>query len=85
MDVAENPSAVGVRIAAMSPDEVVGLVEIAELFGVTKRTAVRYAQREDFPEPLARLSAGLVWRRADAERWGRDHLPLRAGRPPKSR
>jgi prophage regulatory protein len=75
--------AVPLASLGMSPDEVVGLSEIAQMFGVTKRTAVRYRERSDFPEPLARLSAGHVWRRAEVERWGRDHLPLRLGRPRK--
>lgn len=67
----------------MSPDEVVGLTEIAKIFGVTKRTAVRYRELPDFPQPIARLSAGHIWRRADVETWGREHLPLRTGRPRK--
>jgi hypothetical protein len=68
----------------MSPEEVVGLAELAELLDVTKRTAARYATRTDFPEPLARLRSGPVWRRVDVERWGKKHLPLpRTGRPPK--
>jgi predicted DNA-binding transcriptional regulator AlpA len=67
----------------VSPDEIVGLTEIAEMFGVTKRTAVRYRNRSDFPDPLARLSAGLVWRRVDVETWAKQTLPLRRGRPPK--
>lgn len=79
-----NLSSVAVTIPDVSPDEVVGLAEIAELLDVAKRTAWRYTQRDDFPEPLARLSAGLVWRREDVERWAGEHLPLPVGRPPKS-
>jgi len=70
----------------MAPDEVVGLSEIAESLGVSKRTAVRYAERSDFPKPLARLRAGIVWKREDVERWAKATLPLpRTGRPPKKR
>jgi predicted DNA-binding transcriptional regulator AlpA len=69
---------------AVTADEVVGLVEIAGMFNVTKRTAIRYSKRDDFPAPLARLSAGIVWRRTDVEAWGEKHLPLKAGRPPRS-
>lgn len=61
----------------VAPEEVVGLVEIAEMLGVTKRTAVRYSKRADFPPPLARLSAGLIWKRADVEAWASSTLPLR--------
>jgi predicted DNA-binding transcriptional regulator AlpA len=66
------------------PEEIVGLSEIAEMLGVTTRTVARYRTRDDFPEPLARLRGGFVWRRADVERWAKATLPLpRPGRPPK--
>jgi predicted DNA-binding transcriptional regulator AlpA len=69
----------------MAPEEVVGLSEIAESLGVTKRTAVRYATRPDFPKPLARLRAGIVWKRDDVDVWAAKTLPLpRTGRPRKS-
>jgi predicted DNA-binding transcriptional regulator AlpA len=61
----------------------VGLAEIAELFGVTKVTAHKYTQRDDFPEPIDRLAAGPIWRFSDVEQWGRQTLPLRTGRPRK--
>ena len=65
----------------MPRPRVVGLAEIAELLGVVKRTAQRYADRPDFPEPLERLAAGPVWLRDDVERWAKAHMPLREGRP----
>jgi hypothetical protein len=58
----------------MSP-ELAGLAEIAEIFGVTKRTASNYTQRDDFPEPVDRLASGPIWRRTDIERWKREHRP----------
>jgi len=67
----------------MAPEDVVGVSEIAEFYGVPKRTAARYVDRDDFPEPLARLASGRVWARAAAEAWKRDHLPLPPGRPRK--
>jgi predicted DNA-binding transcriptional regulator AlpA len=68
----------------MSPD-VVQLAELAEVLGVTKRTAQRYIARPDFPQPAGRFATGRIWNRADVEQWGRDHLPLpRPGRPPKT-
>jgi predicted DNA-binding transcriptional regulator AlpA len=66
-------------------EQLAGLAEIAELFGVSKVTALKYARREDFPAPLDRLASGPVWRRADVEGWGKTHLPLQGGRPPRSR
>jgi predicted DNA-binding transcriptional regulator AlpA len=69
----------------VAPEDMVGVSELAELLGVTKRTAIRYSQRPDFPAPLARLAAGPVWKRADVEKWAKMTLPLpRTGRPPKS-
>jgi prophage regulatory protein len=68
----------------VSPDELAGLAEIMEMLGVSKRTAQKYAKRAEFPETLDRLASGPVWRRADVEAWGREHLPLKTGRPPKT-
>lgn len=66
----------------MSP-ELAGVAEVAEVCRVPKRTAIRYTQRPDFPEPLDRLAAGPVWLRADVEEWARRMLPLPTGRPRK--
>jgi prophage regulatory protein len=67
----------------VAPDELASLSEIAQLLGVPKRTAARYVDRPDFPEPIDVLAVGRVWRRADVTRWGKKHLPLRPGRPRK--
>jgi predicted DNA-binding transcriptional regulator AlpA len=74
-----------VRSSVMSPDELASIAELAQMLRVTTRTAQRYADRPDFPEPAERIAGGRirVWRRGDVEAWGRDHLPLRTGRPPK--
>jgi predicted DNA-binding transcriptional regulator AlpA len=66
----------------MSPD-LAGLAEIAEMLGVTKRTALNYTKRDDFPKPLDRLASGPVWRRAAIEQWAKKRLPLPPGRPPR--
>jgi predicted DNA-binding transcriptional regulator AlpA len=68
----------------VSPEELVGMEEIAELLGVAKVTAKRYGARDDFPEPLAVLAGGRVWRREDVLAWAERTLPLpRPGRPRK--
>lgn len=67
----------------MTPDEVAGFAEVAQIFGVTKRTARKYVGHATFPEPLGRLASGPVWRRADVEAWGAANLPLQTGRPRK--
>jgi len=69
----------------MTPDELASISEIAEALGVAERTAQRYADRADFPDPFERVAGGRIriWRRADIDAWGRDHLPLPTGRPPR--
>jgi predicted DNA-binding transcriptional regulator AlpA len=70
----------------VTPDEIVGLAEIAEQLGVTKRTVQRYVERADFPKPLGRLAGGRVWRRADVAALAKATLPLpRPGRPRKAK
>jgi predicted DNA-binding transcriptional regulator AlpA len=59
------------------PDELMGTTEIAQLLGVSRQRAGQLAATEGFPEPIARLAAGPIWRRADVERWARE-----AGRVP---
>jgi hypothetical protein len=48
-----------------------GIAEIVQRFNVSKRTAITWSKREDFPEPVARLRAGPVWLKRDVERWAR--------------
>ena len=67
----------------MAPEDLAGLADISRLLKVSKRTAQNYVARADFPEPLGRIAAGPVWRRADVEAWAKAHLPLRPGRPRK--
>jgi predicted DNA-binding transcriptional regulator AlpA len=61
-----------------------GLAEVAEVLGVSKRTAARYATRADFPEPVARLRAGPVWLEEDVLAWARSEPPARPGKPLKA-
>jgi hypothetical protein len=68
---------------AVSPEDLVGLADIARLLGVTVRTAQKYIERPDFPEPLGRIAAGRVWLKADVATWAAKTLPLPTGRPRK--
>jgi predicted DNA-binding transcriptional regulator AlpA len=45
-----------------------GLAEIAERLGLSKRYVRELAGRRDFPEPT-RLAMGQVWSTADVEAW----------------
>lgn len=60
--------------------EIAGVTEVARMLGVTKQRVSSLSKRDDFPEPLAKLAAGPVWRAGDlttfAEGWQR-----KAGRP----
>ena len=67
----------------MSPNELAQLAEVAEILGVSKRTAARAVDRADFPEPFDLLATGRVWRRRDVERWAKKNPPRGRGRPPK--
>jgi predicted DNA-binding transcriptional regulator AlpA len=46
--------------------------EIGDLLGVSRQRADQLSRLEEFPEPVAVLSAGRVWRRADVEAWARE-------------
>jgi predicted DNA-binding transcriptional regulator AlpA len=60
--------------------QLAGLAEVAELLGVSKRTATRYSLRSDFPEPVARLRAGPVWLEEDILAWARSSPQPQPGR-----
>jgi len=66
----------------MAPDDPVGLTDIAEMLGVSKMTASRYAKRDGFPAPV-KIARGRVWSRGKVERWAAKTLPLHGGRPPR--
>jgi hypothetical protein len=52
-----------------------GVAEAAAILGWDKRRVVTYVDRGSFPEPVAHLASGRVWRREDVEafavRWNR--------------
>jgi predicted DNA-binding transcriptional regulator AlpA len=54
------------------PEELAGMAEIAEMLGVVRQYVDRLT-REDptFPEPVAELAAGRVWKRADIVKWAK--------------
>ena len=56
--------------------DLVGVPEIAEMLGVTRRTAWRYVQRADFPEPVVALRGKRMWKRAAVLTWAKRTLPL---------
>ena len=50
--------------------ELLGVAEAARLLGWDRRRVVTYLDRGVFPEPVAHLVSGRVWRRADIEAFG---------------
>jgi predicted DNA-binding transcriptional regulator AlpA len=61
----------------MSPLDLVGVPEIAEMLGVSRPSVWRYVRRDDFPEPEAQVSGKRLWKRATVQRWAKQTLPLK--------
>ncbi len=56
---------------AQVAQELVGVAEIADMLGVTRQRVHQLTKTAEFPRPLAELSAGVIWDRAEVERWAR--------------
>jgi len=61
----------------MSPLDLVDIPTIGEMLGVSRRTAARYVERPDFPEPDAQVSNKRLWKRRAVDRWAGKTLPLK--------
>jgi chromosome partitioning protein len=58
--------------------ELVGMYEVAKMFGVSKQVISNWRTRhDDFPEPLATLAMGSIFSRNDLRRWGRSNGKLK--------
>lgn len=56
----------------MPVEELVSVQEVARMLGVTRQRVHAIARTHpDFPAPVAELSAGRIWRKADIESWAR--------------
>ncbi|MEU6979641.1 hypothetical protein [Streptomyces sp. NPDC046371] len=62
--------------------DLVGVGEIAEMFGVQRARAAQLTSRDDFPPPVAQLKAGPVYVKEQVEAFGR-RWDRRGGRPLK--
>jgi prophage regulatory protein len=51
----------------------VGAAEIAQILDVSRQRVQQLADRQGFPEPVAVLSMGKVWRTKAILRWARQH------------
>jgi prophage regulatory protein len=55
-------------------EELVGVAEIAEMLGISRQRVNRIFQtHQDFPAPVAEITAGRIWRRRDVAAWIRDN------------
>jgi predicted DNA-binding transcriptional regulator AlpA len=70
-------SASGSSLVGMSPLDLVGVPEIAEMLGVSRPSVWRYVRRDDFPAPDAEVSGKRLWKRITVERWAKRTLPLK--------
>lgn len=52
--------------------ELVGVSEAAAILGWDRRRVATYVERGAFPEPVAMLASGRVWRRDDVDAFARD-------------
>jgi hypothetical protein len=59
----------------LEPLDRVGVAEIALMLDTSRAQVSRWALREDFPQPVARLRMGPIWMRADVGRWAKKRKP----------
>ncbi len=53
-------------------DDLVGITEIADMLRISRQRVYQLLESdESFPDPIAEISAGRIWRREDVEAWGR--------------
>lgn len=56
--------------------ELVGVAEIREMLGgISRQRAHVIASSKGFPDPIANLTMGMVWRKDDVEAWIRENRP----------
>ena len=59
--------------------ELVGVHEAADLLGISKTAVVERRRSGTFPEPIAELRCGPIWRRRDVERHAQTYRPNLGG------
>jgi hypothetical protein len=61
----------GVSVIVEVTPALAGVAEAAAILGWDRRRVITYVDRGSFPEPVARLASGRVWRREDVEAFAR--------------
>lgn len=63
-------------LSSVNPVELVGVAEIRVMLGgVSRQRANVITSAKGFPDPVAVLAMGKVWRKSDVERWIKRHRP----------
>lgn len=63
-------------VSTVNGVDLVGSAEIRDMLGGISRQRVNViTSAKNFPDPLATLKMGQVWRRVDVERWISQHRP----------
>jgi hypothetical protein len=70
----------GVTLTVEAVPSLAGVAEAAAIMGWDKRRVITYIDRGAFPEPVAALASGRVWRRADVEAFAKAWNARRARR-----
>src|SRR5437870_1160094 len=62
---------------AVEASDLAGFAEVCEILGTRHRkTAIRWAKRASFPQPVARLRATPLWLRSEVERWREEYVTI---------
>lgn len=80
MEMAQSVVAfiVSTKLPAVSPNDLVGLAEVAKMTGRSKQTVCNWIGRgnQGFPAPLVHLAATKVWDREQVKVWMAGHPEL---------
>jgi predicted DNA-binding transcriptional regulator AlpA len=52
-------------------EDIVGIAEVGQILGLSRQRTDILSRAKGFPEPIATLTGGRIWRRADIEAWAK--------------
>jgi hypothetical protein len=80
LDALRREAGEDVALTVEVTSALVGVSEAAAILGWDRRRVITYVDRGSFPEPVARLASGRVWRRDEVEAFARAFARRRARR-----
>lgn len=83
MSTVTYPFPLAPSVAFVLGVDLAGAAEVADMLGVSRQQVDRLSQRADFPNPVATLKGGRIWRTRDIERWMKANPHRRPGPPHK--